>query len=453
MCIRDRCRAWDAAQNTQPNTFTWNVMGMMNNCVFRCKVHKEPYKGKFCFRFEHPTVAGANPGGWMERELSNVETLVPSVPKESDKTGTVKFTMEEVEKHDSNDSAWFVYHGKVYDATPFLKDHPGGSDSILLVAGTDATEEFDAIHSNKAKNMLLEYYIGDLVTGDIHTPSGDDILSPAFSGQSEEMAVVTQEPIALNPKKKIEFPLNEKVRLTHNVIKLRFGLQSETHKFGLPVGKHIFLYAKVNGETVMRAYTPTSSDHDLGYFDLVVKVYRANEHPKYPDGGKMSQHLDSLNVGDCITVRGPVGHVEYLGRGKYLHDGEEKFATAFNLLAGGTGITPCYQIIQAILRDPEDTTKVSLIYGNTSEEDILLCDELEELSKDSRFSVWHTLTSPPQTWTFSTGYISLDMCKDQLLPHSDSTVACMCGPPPMIEFACKPALTAMGFEESQMIEF
>ena len=29
---------------------------------------------------------------------------------------------------------------------------------------------------------------------------------------------------------------------------------------------------RYDGETVMRAYTPTSSDDDLGYFDLVVKV-------------------------------------------------------------------------------------------------------------------------------------------------------------------------------------
>ena len=52
--------------------------------------------------------------------------------------------------------------GQVYDATPFLKDHPGGADSILLVAGTDATEEFDAIHSTKAKAQLLQYALGRL---------------------------------------------------------------------------------------------------------------------------------------------------------------------------------------------------------------------------------------------------------------------------------------------------
>jgi len=451
------CRAWDSAQNTQPNTFTWNAMGMMNNCVFRCKVHKEPFAGKFCFRFEHPTVAGANPGGWMEREaLAAQQDTVALPPKKVEKhAGTAKFTMEEVEKHDSKESAWFVYHGKVYDATPFLKDHPGGADSILLVAGTDATEEFDAIHSTKAKNMLIEYYIGDLISEGVDTPSGDDALSPSSTSPDLRAAAVpvVEEPVALNPKKKLDFPLIEKKILSHNVIKMRFGLPSKDHKFGLPVGKHVFLYAKVNGETVMRAYTPTSSDHDLGYFELVIKVYRSNEHPKFPEGGKMSQYLDSLSLGDCITVKGPVGHVEYLGKGRYLLDGEERFAKAFNLLAGGTGITPCYQIMKAILRDPEDTTKVSFLYANNSEDDILLKEELDQMSKDSRFTVWHTLTTPPEDWSYSSGFISPQMCKDHLLPHSDNTIACMCGPPPMIEFACKPSLKEMGFDQSQMIEF
>ncbi len=41
----------------------------------------------------------------------------------------------QVEEHDSRESSWFVYEGKVYDATKFLNDHPGGPESILIVAG------------------------------------------------------------------------------------------------------------------------------------------------------------------------------------------------------------------------------------------------------------------------------------------------------------------------------
>ena len=38
-------------------------------------------------------------------------------------------------------------------------------------------------------------------------------------------------------------------------------------------------------------------------------------HPQYPAGGKMSQYLDSLAIGDFVDVRGPNGLLEYKGRG------------------------------------------------------------------------------------------------------------------------------------------
>jgi len=65
-----------------------------------------------------------------------------------------------VEKHDSREDVWFVHDGKVYDGTKFLSAHPGGAESILMVGGQDATEEFNAIHSSKAKGMLADYMIG-----------------------------------------------------------------------------------------------------------------------------------------------------------------------------------------------------------------------------------------------------------------------------------------------------
>jgi cytochrome-b5 reductase len=49
------------------------------------------------------------------------------------------------------------------------------------------------------------------------------------------------------------------------------------------------------------------------------------------------------------------------------------------MIAGGTGITPCYQIIKAVLNNPNDKTKVNLVYSNTTQEDILLKDELLNL--------------------------------------------------------------------------
>ena len=50
------------------------------------------------------------------------------------------------------------------------------------------------------------------------------------------------------------------------------------------------------------------------------------------------------------------------------------------------------QIIKAILKDPEDTTKVSLLFANQTEDDILVRSELEWLAKQNdNFSLWYTL--------------------------------------------------------------
>lgn len=58
----------------------------------------------------------------------------------------------------------------------------------------------------------------------------------------------------------------------------------------------------------------------------------------------MSQHLDSLRIGDTIDAKGPVGHFTYEGRGHYRNGKVAGFAKQLNFVAGGTGITPCYQV-------------------------------------------------------------------------------------------------------------
>ncbi|KAM0001619.1 putative cytochrome b5-like heme/steroid binding domain, cytochrome b5, heme-binding protein [Helianthus debilis subsp. tardiflorus] len=52
---------------------------------------------------------------------------------------------------------------QVYDVTPFMEDHPGGSEVLLASTGKDATDDFEDIgHSDDAKAMMDKYYIGDL---------------------------------------------------------------------------------------------------------------------------------------------------------------------------------------------------------------------------------------------------------------------------------------------------
>lgn len=119
----------------------------------------------------------------------------------------------------------------------------------------------------------------------------------------------------LDPNEKYMLPLIEKHELSHDTFRYRFGLPSKDHILGLPIGQHVHLIATINDELVLRAYTPVSSDDDLGYVDLVIKVYKRNVHPKFPDGGKMSQFVNALKIGDTIAFRGPTGKLQYLGDG------------------------------------------------------------------------------------------------------------------------------------------
>ncbi|KAH8172716.1 FMN-dependent dehydrogenase domain-containing protein [Sarocladium implicatum] len=52
----------------------------------------------------------------------------------------------EVAEHSSAESCWVIVHGKAYDVTEFLPEHPGGPKIILKYAGKDATEEYEPIH-------------------------------------------------------------------------------------------------------------------------------------------------------------------------------------------------------------------------------------------------------------------------------------------------------------------
>ncbi|KAK7282757.1 hypothetical protein RIF29_11788 [Crotalaria pallida] len=459
-------RAWDEALNIQPEKLIWNVMGMMNNCWFRVKTNVcKPHKGEIGIVFEHPTQPGNQSGGWMAKEKhlekssdKSAPTLKKSVSSPFMNTTSKTFSISQVKNHSNPDSAWIIVHGQVYDCTRFLKDHPGGTDSILINAGTDCTEEFEAIHSNKAKEMLENYRIGELVTTGYTSDNSSSTSSPnnTMHGNSEfthlapiKEVIITQplHNIALNPREKIACKLISTTSISHDVRLFRFALPCDDQLLGLPVGKHIFLCATVNEKLCMRAYTPTSGVDSVGYFDLLVKVYFKNVHPKFPNGGLMSQHLDSLPIGSFLDVKGPLGHIEYTGKGNFLVHGKHKFAKKLAMLAGGTGITPIYQVAQAILKDPTDDTEMHVIYANRTEDDILLREELDAWAKnDDRFKVWYVVESIGEGWEYSVGFITESILREHIPKASHDTLALACGPPPMIQFAVQPNLEKLGYD-------
>jgi len=266
--------------------------------------------------------------------------------------------------------------------------------------------------------------------------------------------------------------LGERTNISHDTVRFRFVLPDATPVLGLPVGKHFKLFAPapkgvVDGQwngrddpedgekEIERKYTPTTSDDEVGYVDLVIKVYKGGVIDRFPDGGKMSQYMDSLKVGDTMDIQGPIGMHEYLGAGRFKSGSKELACKRLGMMAGGTGITPMLQVMAAILKDPSDKTQISLLYANQTESDILVRDMLDELAAKhaSRLKVHYTLDRPPAGWKFSSGFITEEMISEHLPPPADDTLVLMCGPPPMIKFACIANLDKLGYSKKSYVAF
>ena len=134
------------------------------------------------------------------------------------------FALSEVRQHATDESAWIVVRGQVYDCTPFLRDHPGGADSILIEAGADCTESFEAVHSAKAWKMLEKWHIGQLRpssedSADASASATDDGVDPSARADAAAPEVVKLDSngrkIALYDRKQmLPFTLTEKRQLS-----------------------------------------------------------------------------------------------------------------------------------------------------------------------------------------------------------------------------------------------
>ena len=234
--------------------------------------------------------------------------------------------------------------------------------------------------------------------------------------------------------------LVDKLHITSNTRLFRFALPSSAHTLGLGVGQHVMVSATIDGELVERPYTPTTPGHAAGHFDLVVRIY---------DQGVMTRYLDSLTVGRTVAIRGPLGSFEYRPRAY----------RAIGMVAGGTGITPMYQILSAVLADAEDRTQVSLLYASVSIDQIVLRPELDAMVAANhhralrlRYTVDQAPAADPATagWQHGVGRVSEEACRAHLPAVAPDACVYVCGPPRFMD-AVKAILThTIGWPEAQV---
>jgi cytochrome-b5 reductase len=127
-----------------------------------------------------------------------------------------------------------------------------------------------------------------------------------------------------------------------------------------------------------------------------------------------------------------------------------------------------WQVMQAIASNPADKTKVTLIYTNRTEKDILLREEFDRLAKtDDRFNVIYGLDTLPKGFNGFQGFVNNDIAA-KLLPKPElgqKTKIFVCGPPAQVESLGGPKgpkgsqgefgglLAKMGYKADQVYKF
>lgn len=262
-----------------------------------------------------------------------------------------------------------------------------------------------------------------------------------------------------DPNKTVTLPLVKVTEVSHDTKIFRFALP-EGWRLGLPVGQHVNTKAKIGGKLVIRPYTPISSDDDLGFVDLLIKIYFPND--RFPTGGVMTQYINNLKLGESLDFTGPKGRIIYQRKGNFLIRGEKKGQEPtrvtgiknIGLIAGGSGITPMLQIVRDVFKSDEET-RLWLLFANQTENDILLREEIEDFGREypTRFSFMYTLDRPTENWKYQKGFINKEMCASHLPLPGDDTMILICGPPPMVKFACLPNLEAVGHTTNQIFVY
>ncbi|KAI1842264.1 hypothetical protein JX266_011549 [Neoarthrinium moseri] len=210
-------------------------------------------------------------------------------------------------------------------------------------------------------------------------------------------------------------PVASSETVNHNTKRLRFQLPENTVS-GFTITSAVLTLSWPKGQwtPVLRPYTPINSPDDPEVLELMVKHY---------PGGKASTHLHSLSPGDKLFFVTRIPGFSY----------KPNQFPQVTLIAGGAGITPIYQLASGILQNPEDKTRIDLIFGVNSDADVLMKEEFEAWEKQfpDRFKANYVVSKPNDGSPYDKGYVTKELlAKVSRTPSKESKVF-VCGPPAM----------------------
>lgn len=207
---------------------------------------------------------------------------------------------------------------------------------------------------------------------------------------------------------------------------------------------------------VLRPYTPISDADEHGNLQLLIK--------QYPNGAA-STYMHSLRPGQELTVRGPMPGYTWA---------PSSVARDVLFIAGGAGITPMYSLTKSILRDPNDKSRIQLVWGVNGTRDIVLKDELESLQKQhpDRLRVTYCISGPERLaetlddaaipGKYRKGYVNQQVLREVTAHfktgtwgNEKGTKVFLCGPPAMEKAIAGPSgvLRELGLNGKDVYKF
>lgn len=188
-----------------------------------------------------------------------------------------------------------------------------------------------------------------------------------------------------------------------------------------------------DGYRAQRSYSIASPPSRTGEVDLTIE--------RIADGEVSPYFHDTVEVGDQVEVRGPIG-------GYFVW--EPGLGGPLLLVAGGSGVVP----LMAMLRErasADPRPPAVLLYSSRTVDDIIYGDELGSLAVgDAGLRVIQTLTrSQPPGWTGYDRRIDRAMLTEAIAVAGGQPLAYICGPTLLVEAAAN-GLVELGVPPAQV---
>ncbi len=200
-------------------------------------------------------------------------------------------------------------------------------------------------------------------------------------------------------------------------------LEKPTSGFEYLSGQYLTLRVEIDGKKYPRAYSLSSSAHLDPHLQVTIK--------RLPDGLVSNFIWQNLQVGDTIEVFPPLG--------KFTVQPQANRTVQYLFIAAGSGISPIMGMIRSLLF-AEPKSRITLLYGSRTEQDIIFREALEQLQAQypKQLSVVHTLSKPSSEWAGRKGRISAELITEQLQQLRRNLLpieAYICGPSDMMAMA------------------